>query len=190
MLILGGFIKINFYISWLKSWSFVSTQQLLVATTKIGSWLTHPVRESWCRLPSLHIIALQVSCLCTCESPAVPSQGLSSFGVPAATPLLPQVHASCCDMISSLKKDVRCYDTIRCIQLLTRGATGSGTGTRTTLRGEKKSAIFVCEASSEHGVSGTGAQHTTVVADRQAHGQSPWRLKQLVSEWVMAIAVR
>lgn len=74
MLILGGFIKINFYISWLKSWSFVSTQQLLVATTKIGSWLTHPVRESWCRLPSLHIIALQVSCLCTCESPAVPSQ--------------------------------------------------------------------------------------------------------------------
>lgn len=51
MLILGGFIKIDFYISSLKSWSFVSTQQLLVSITKIGSWLTHPVRESWCRLP-------------------------------------------------------------------------------------------------------------------------------------------
>jgi hypothetical protein len=64
---------------------------------------------------------------------------------------------------------------IRCIHLLARGATGSGTGTRTTLR-EKKDTIFVCEASSEHGVigvSGTGAQHTTAVADRQAHGQSP-----------------
>jgi hypothetical protein len=50
---------------------------------------------------------------------------------------------------------------IRCIQLLARGATGSGTGTRTTLAEKKKSAIFVCEASSEHGVSGTGAQHST-----------------------------